>query len=93
VRTERLDEAAEHLSELADEVESTHGRLRLTRRGRASLVLLTEDEFASMQETITLAEDPAAQREIAAADEAYAAGDYVTGDELREHLGLPPCGA
>jgi prevent-host-death family protein len=93
VRTERLDEAAGHLSELADEVESTHGHLRLTRRGRASLVLLTEDEFASMQETIALAGAPAAQREIAAADKAYAAGDYVTGDELREHLGLPPCGA
>ena len=54
--------------------------------------MLTEDEFASMQETITLAGDPAAQREIAAADKAYAAGNYVTGDELREHLGLPPCG-
>ena len=36
------------------------------------LVLLTEDEFASMQETIAL--DPAARREIAVADEAYAAG-------------------
>jgi PHD/YefM family antitoxin component YafN of YafNO toxin-antitoxin module len=71
-------------------VESTHGHLRLTRRGRASLVLLTQDEFASMQETIALAGEPAAQREIAAADEAYAAGDHVTGDELREHLGFPP---
>ena len=90
MRTERLDEAADHLSELADEVESTQGHLRLTRRGRASLVLLTEDEFASMQETIALAADAAAQREIAAADEAYAAGDYVTGDKLRARLGLPP---
>jgi prevent-host-death family protein len=82
VRTERLDEAAEHLSELADEVESTHGHLRLTRRGRVSLVLLTEDEFASMQETITLAEDPAAQREIAAADEAGAVR-FVRGGTTR----------
>jgi len=93
VRTEPLDEAAGHLSQLADEVESTHGHLRLTRRGRASLVLLTEDEFASMQETIALAGDPAAQREIAAADDAVCGGDYVTGDELRERLGLPPRGA
>ena len=93
MRTERLDEAASHLSELADEVESTHEHLRLTRRGRATLVLLTEAEFASMQETIALAGDPAAQREITAADEAYAADDYLTGDELRERLGLPPRGA
>jgi antitoxin YefM len=92
VRSEPPDEAAAHLSELAEEVESTHGHLRLTRSGRANLVLLTEDEFASMRETIALA-DPVAQREIAEADEAYAAGDFVTGDELRARLGLPPRGA
>jgi PHD/YefM family antitoxin component YafN of YafNO toxin-antitoxin module len=50
--------AAGHLSELADEVESTHEHLRLARRGRANLVLLTEDEFASMQETIALRDAP-----------------------------------
>lgn len=33
----------------------------MTRSGRASLVLLTEDEFASMQETIALAGDPSAR--------------------------------
>jgi antitoxin YefM len=75
---------------LAEEVESTHGHLRLTRAGRASLVLLTEDEFASMQETIALAGDPVAQDEITQADAAVAEGDFVTGDELRARFGLPP---
>lgn len=64
--------------------------LRLTRAGRGSLVLRTEDEFASMQETIALAADPVAQQEIAEADAAYAEGDFVTGDELRARFGLPP---
>ena len=90
MRSEPLDDAATHLSELAEEVESTHGHLRLTRSGRANLVLLTEDEFASMQETIALASDPEAQLEISEADAAYAAGDFVTGDELRARFGLPP---
>jgi prevent-host-death family protein len=90
VRSERLDEAAAHLAELADEVESTHGRLRLTRSGRSAVVLLTEDELASMEETIALAGDPAAQQEIAEAESAHAAGDFATGDVLRVRFGLPP---
>jgi prevent-host-death family protein len=90
VRSEPLDDAAAHLSELAEEVESTRGHLRLTRSGRANLVLLTEDEFASMQETIALAGDTTAQQEVAEADAAYAAGDFVSGDELRARFGLPP---
>ncbi|HEV7655612.1 MAG TPA: type II toxin-antitoxin system Phd/YefM family antitoxin [Mycobacteriales bacterium] len=90
MRSEPLDDAAAHLSELAEEVESTHGHLRITRSGRASLVLLTEDEFASMQETVALAGDSAAQEEIAGAEAAYSAGDFVTGDALRAQFGLPP---
>lgn len=90
MRSEPLEEAVTHLSELADEVESTHGHLRLTRSGRANLVLLTEDEFASMRETLALAADPEAQRQIAEAEQAHAAGDFLTGDELRAQFGLPP---
>ena len=63
VRSEPLDDAASHLAELAEEVVKNRGHLRLTRSGRANLVLLTEDEFASMQETIALAGDPVARRE------------------------------
>lgn len=51
---------------------------------------MTEDELASREETIAPAGDPAAQRQIAEADSAYAAGDFVTGDELRARFGLPP---
>jgi antitoxin YefM len=90
MRSEPLDDAAAHLAELAEEVESTHAHLRLTRSGRANLVLLTEDGFASMQETVALAGDPVAQQEIAAADAGYAEGDFMTGDDLRARFGLPP---
>ena len=92
MRSEPLEDAAAHLSELAEEVESTHGRLRLTRSGRAALVLLTEDGVASMEETIALAGagDSDAQQQIAEAEAAYASGDFVTGDELRARFGLPP---
>ena len=48
------------------------------------------DEVAAMEETIALAGDPGAQQEIAEADSAYAAGDFVTGDDLQARFGLPP---
>jgi prevent-host-death family protein len=90
VRVEPLNDAITHLAELADEVESTHGRIVLTRAGRADLVLLTADDLAALEETAELSGDPAAQQEIAEAEAAYAAGDYISGDELRARFGLPP---
>jgi len=90
VRVEPWNDAVTHLAELADEVESTHGRVMLTRAGRADLVLLTADDLAALEETAELAGDPVAQQEIADAEVAYETGDYMTGDELRARLGLPP---
>jgi prevent-host-death family protein len=52
VRVEPWDDAVTHLSDLADEVETTHGRVVLTREGRPDLVLLSADDLASMEETI-----------------------------------------
>ena len=41
-----------HLADLADEVETTHGRVVLTREGHPDLVLLGANDLASMEETI-----------------------------------------
>jgi antitoxin YefM len=90
VRAEPLTDAAEHLAELADEVETTRARVVLTRPGHADVVLLSADELTSLEETVALANDAQAQQHIAEAETAYAAGDYMTGDELRARYGLPP---
>jgi|SRR5215475_10756286 len=90
MRFESVNEAASHLAELAEEVETTRARVVLTRPGHADVVLLSVDELVSLEETVALADDPRAQREIAEAESAYAAGDYLTGDELRARYGLPP---
>lgn len=52
MRAEPLDDAVTHLADLADEVETTHGRVVLTREGHPDLVLLSADDLASMEETI-----------------------------------------
>lgn len=90
VRRESLDEASKHLAELADAVERDGERVLLTRDGHADVVLLSADELESIEETLALLNDPVALREIAEAEAAVAAGDVVTGEELRAQYGLPP---
>ena len=71
-------------SEMVDRVEHTHDRIIVTRNGRAAAVLISPDELASLEDTLELLCDPAAMEELAASRRAFAAGDVVTGDELRE---------
>jgi prevent-host-death family protein len=47
-----LETAATHLAELADEVESSGGRIRLTRDGHPDLLLISADDLDSLQETM-----------------------------------------
>lgn len=65
-----------------------------TPAGRGNLGDVREDErsFTSEYETSVLAADLAAQEEIAEAEVAYAAGDFMSGEELRARFGLPPVG-
>jgi prevent-host-death family protein len=46
------------LSELADEVDRTHERVRVTRNGRESAVLTSSEDVASLEATIELLRDP-----------------------------------
>jgi antitoxin YefM len=59
VRAESFDDAVSHLAALADEVEATHGRVKLTREGHADLVLLSAEDLASLEETIFWQRDEA----------------------------------
>jgi antitoxin YefM len=79
VRAEPFDDAVSHLAELADEVESTQSRVRLTREGHADLVLLSADDLASLEETVFWQRDEA---ERAAAGEPP--GDGEDGPGLNE---------
>jgi antitoxin YefM len=79
VRAEPFDDAVSHLADLADEVEATHGRVKLTREGHSDLVLLSADDLASLEETVLWQRDEA---ERAAAGEPP--GDGEEGPGLSE---------
>ena len=70
-------------SEMVDRVEHTHDRIIVTRNGRPAAVLISPEELESLEDTRELLSDPDAMRQLAESRQAYAAGDFVTGEELR----------
>ena len=70
-------------SEMVDRVEHTHDRIIVTRNGRPAAVLISPEELDSLEDTLDLLSDPDAMHELDESRQAYAAGDFVTGDELR----------
>jgi prevent-host-death family protein len=59
-----LSDARARLSELVDEAIRTHERVEITRNGRRAAVLMSADDFDSLQETLDILADPEAMREI-----------------------------
>jgi len=81
-----LAQVKSKFSEMVDRVEHTHDRIVVTRNGRPAAVMISPDDLASLEDTLELLSDPEAMRELAEARAAHAAGDFVTGDELRSIL-------
>lgn len=84
-----LSEAKDKLSGLVDEAESTHEIITITRHGRPAAVLMAADDLESLQETLFWLSKPGIAESVAAAEREYAAGETVSGDELRAQFGLP----
>lgn len=81
-----LAEARSRLSRLIDDAVQTHERFEITRSGRRAAVLLSADDYDTLQETLTVLSDPAllaAHREGAAA---IAAGEYLDADQLAQAM-------
>lgn len=70
-------------SEMVDRVEHTHDRIIVTRNGCPAAVLISPEELESLEDTLELLSDPHAMRQLDESRQAYAEGDFVTGDELR----------
>ncbi len=74
---EPLDEVRNHISDVIDRVE--HERVTVTRNGRAVAVVLSLEDLAELEETISVLSDPQALPDIREADSAFAVGDVVRG--------------
>lgn len=76
----------DHLSELVDRVEHQHERVSITRNGHEAAVLISPDDLAELEETLSVLSDPEALADIREADAAYARGDVLRGSEAVRRL-------
>jgi antitoxin YefM len=78
-----LSEVKAHLSEIAEEVATTHERVQVTKNGRDYVVLIAAEDLESMEATLELLSSPQAQARIASAEEDVARGDVLDEAEVR----------
>lgn len=78
-----LSEVKAKLSEVVDEIVTTHERVTVTRNGRPVAVLVSIDDLEAIEETVAILSDPAAVRSIEQGRAAVEAGDVISKDEIK----------
>jgi antitoxin YefM len=81
-----LSEARSRLSELVDEAVRTHQRVDITRNGRRAAVLMSADDFDSLEETLEILSDPQLMQELAEADEQIKRGEVYSQEEVEASM-------
>jgi antitoxin YefM len=81
-----LSEVKARLSEIAEEVATTHERVQITKNGRDYVVLLAAEDLAAIEATMELLSDPEAQRRIRRAEEEISQGDVLDEEAVRALL-------
>lgn len=84
---ESLRVVRDHLSEMVDRVEHQHERVTITRNGRDAAILISPEDLAQLEETLSVLSDPEALADIREADAAYARGDVLRGIDAVRRLG------
>lgn len=60
----------------------THDRVNVTRNGREYVVIMSAEDLDSLEATIELLADQAAQRRVEESEAAIARGDYTTLEDI-----------
>jgi prevent-host-death family protein len=81
-----LSEVRARLSELVEEAVRTHQRIDITRNGHRAAVLLSADDFDSLEETLEILSDPQLMQEIAEAREQIARGEVYTLEQVEAEM-------
>ena len=87
--TEPLRSVKDHLPELVDRVERERERIVITRNGRETAVLISAEDLAELEETLSVLSDGEALADIREADAAYMSGDVVRGVDAVRRCGDP----
>lgn len=72
-----LSQVKARLSEIAEEVATTHERVRITKNGREYVVLVAAEDLEAIEATLELLTDPEAQARLRVAEAEVADGDVL----------------
>jgi antitoxin YefM len=81
-----LSDVKARLSEIADEVDRTHERVHITKNGKDYVVLLAAEDLESIEATLELLSDPAAQKRIAQSQDEIARGQGLSIADVAQSL-------
>lgn len=81
-----LSAARARLSTLVDEAVRTHQRVEVTRNGYRVAILLSADDFDSLEETLEILADTDLVREMAIAREEMTRGETFTSEEVEAEM-------
>ena len=83
-----LSDLEAHLSEYIECAEVEHEQYTITRDGHPAVVMVSADEWESMQETLFWLSQPHIQKDLAHAEDDIAAGRVYDEAQVREALNL-----
>ena len=78
-----LSEVKARLSEIAEEVATTHERIQITKNGRDYVVLMAAEDLESIEATLELLSDADVGVCVACAEQDIARGDVLGESEVR----------
>jgi antitoxin YefM len=81
-----LSEVKARLSEIADQVATTHERVQITKNGREYVVLLAAEDLEAIEATLELLSDPKAQKRLQIGESEIADGNVLEEDAVRALL-------
>lgn len=81
-----LSEVKARLSEIADEVATTHERVQVTRNGRDYVVLLAAEDLESLEATLELLSDREAQSRVRRSERDIEQGQVLDESSVRALL-------
>jgi antitoxin YefM len=87
-RSVPFTEARNRLTEILDEVQARHEHVVITRNGRPAAVVLSLDEYESLEETLEILQDEEALEALRESAEDVREGRLFTLEEVRRELGL-----
>lgn len=84
-----LSEVKARLSEIAEDVATTHERVQITKNGRHYVVLMAAADLESIEATLEMLGDPKAQQRVIRSEEDITEGDVLDEAEVRALLAAP----